>query len=132
MGSFRFVRLRSAEDRTPLNVCMPVDGAMCRLGLEVDEVVAEVRRCVWAGEWVACVWETATARYGMRPSLGCAGRQWGACERKTGERGSLLHPCPAMPREWRAPSWQNSLVMVNLFGGTAAQKRVTGGRWRRM
>ena len=96
MGSVRLVRLRSAEDRTPLNVRMPVDGAMCRLGLEVDEVVAEVRRCVWAGEWVACVWETATARYGMRPSLGCAGRQWGACERKTGERGSLLHPCPAI------------------------------------
>eukprot|EP00964_Phaeocystis_antarctica_P000842 scaffold458_cov60-Phaeocystis_antarctica.AAC.2 len=84
VGRFRLVRLRSAEDRAPLNVRVPVDGAVCRLGLEVDEVVPEVGCCARAGEWVACVWKTGTARYGVHPSLGCAGRQRGAWERTTG------------------------------------------------
>ena len=99
VGRFRLVRLRSAEERSPLNVRVPVDGAMCRIGREVDEVVAEVGRCVRAGEWVARVWKTGTVRYGMHPSLCCAGRQWGAWERKTGPARFGTHPLQRDARE---------------------------------
>lgn len=56
-----------AEDKAPLDVRVPVDGAMCRLCLEVQKVVAEVGRCARAGEWVASVGKTGAAHVRHAP-----------------------------------------------------------------